>query len=327
MGMNENQIINLIQNQMPTELNQGLGLSDDAALIPGPTDSYWVITTDLLTEGVHFDSRYYKAQELAQKALAVNFSDLAAMGSKPKFIFLSLALPQNTSEEWTRLFLNTLAQESLRNDCVILGGDTTSSKTDLFISLTAIGLVQKDRVKLRSTAQPGDLIYVTGPLGEARLGLEFLSLPSPQAAEKHLITRQKTPQPQIAKGIFLGSKDYVTSMMDLSDGLLLDLEKLVTSSDVGAEVHAPLPGSPELKHACEKLQRSLLSEQIMGGEDYQLLFTISSASKETFIKEYENRFKTSPFAIGTINDQKKVTYFLESGEEFDTTSLKPYQHL
>jgi len=250
-----------------------LGLRDDAALIDGPDGQHYVLTADAIVEGVHFLSDDPPAQ-VAQKLLRVNLSDLAAKGAVPVGYMLVTALPRARDEAWLAAFAAGLAADQVSFGIGLLGGDSTATDGPATLSVTALGRVPAGRAVLRSGAQSGDDVYVSGTLGDAALGLQALrgELAGVAAAARDFLAgRYRLPQPRLALGQRLVGIAH--AMMDISDGLVADLGHIAEASSVGAVIEAALlPLSPAARAiiAADPLR---LSAALSGGDDYELLFT------------------------------------------------------
>jgi thiamine-monophosphate kinase len=244
-----------------------LGIGDDCALLqPDPAQSL-AVTSDMLVEGRHFFAGA-NAEWLGHKALAVNLSDLAAMGAKPLGFTLALALP-NANADWLAQFSQGLFRLAQLWQCPLIGGDTTQGP--LTICITALGHVPTGAAIKRSGAKIGDDIWVSGTLGDARLALGALRsewLLDPSSLE-NVLPRMHQPEPRIALGLQL--RGIASSALDVSDGLLGDLRHILTASQVNAEVLIDqLPTSPTLAAQTERLRRQCAAN---GGDDYELCFT------------------------------------------------------
>jgi len=244
-----------------------LGIGDDCALLqPDPAQSL-AVTSDMLVEGRHFFAGA-NAEWLGHKALAVNLSDLAAMGAKPLGFTLALALP-NANADWLAQFSQGLFRLAQLWQCPLIGGDTTQGP--LTICITALGHVPTGAAIKRSGAKIGDDIWVSGSLGDARLALGALRsewLLDPSSLE-NVLPRMHQPEPRIALGLQL--RGIASSALDVSDGLLGDLRHILTASQVNAEVLIDqLPTSPTLAAQTERLRRQCAAN---GGDDYELCFT------------------------------------------------------
>jgi len=258
--------------------DQGLieGIGDDCAVLAatGPSRET-LITTDTLVEGVHFDLGWHPPGLLGQKALAVNVSDIAAMGGVPRFALLSLAVPVTASSELIEPlmagFMAALEHYGMR----LIGGDTVKSDQGLVLSVTVLGEVLAGRAVYRAGARPGDQIWVSGYLGQAAAGLELCRLGYPRLdAYPELAAAHLDPVPETALGRLLGESGLATAMIDMSDGLATDLAHICDESGVGAEVRAEtLPVCVATRRAAVEFGLDLRRLTIAGGEDYRLLFT------------------------------------------------------
>lgn len=275
------------------------GIGDDCAIIPldKAGEQLMVVTTDLLTEGVHFLREAIAPEILGRKSLAVNLSDVAAMGARPFATLLSIALPPECTGEWADRFANGYRQLSGEHNVALIGGDTTSSKGAVSISVTAIGLVGAGAIKRRSGAQSGDRIMVAGVLGESVAGLRDVlagHYNTPAALTHH------NPTPQVAEGIWFGTQQAVHSMIDLSDGLASDLRHILELSGVGARVDLeaiPAVGSVE--------------DALTGGEDYKLLLTVAPECAQRVQAEFRAKFGGELYEIGEIteSDNPRIEWF------------------
>ena len=249
-----------------------LGLIDDVALIDGPSGEQYVLKTDAIVEGVDFLPGT-PADQVAQKLLRVNLSDLAAKGAAPVGYLLVTALPRSLGEDWLAGFAAGLAKDQATYGLGLLGGDMSAIDGPITLSIAAIGRVAEGRAVLRSGARPGDLVYVSGTLGDAALGLAVQQgrLALADATQREfLIDRYHLPQPRLALGQRLA--DIAHAMLDISDGLVADLGHLCDASGVAAVVEAAkLPLSPAAQ-AAVNADRQWLMAALAGGDDYELLF-------------------------------------------------------
>lgn len=246
-----------------------LGIGDDAAaLLPTP-HTVTLITCDLLLEGVHFDLSFCDPRTLGRKSLSVNLSDLAAMGARPRQFLLGLALPAGLPVEFMDLFMAGLLEQAGRFGVTLVGGDTCASKGGLAISVTALGEQRPELVLKRSGARVGDLIYLSGTVGDAAAGLGEL-----RRGVRHgfLVSRQLDPQPRVAAGVALAEQELASAMIDVSDGVVADLGHICRLSGVGARLElAGLPLSDQYRADCAPDPFALA---LSGGEDYELLFCV-----------------------------------------------------
>lgn len=240
-----------------------LELNDDAALMEVAADRQLVITTDTLISGVHFIGNE-DASLIARKALRVSVSDLAAMGAEPLSYFLALSLPAQTEEEWVRQFAHGLFEDQQEFGISLAGGDTTATPGPLGVTITATGLVPRGEALLRSGAKAGDDIYMSGTLGDAALGL---LVAKGKLKGDALKSRYLLPQPRVALGRAL--RGIASACMDISDGLVQDVNHLCAASGIGAIIEAERVALSEAAAAYKGMLETILT----GGDDYELVFT------------------------------------------------------
>ncbi|WP_136515810.1 thiamine-phosphate kinase [Geomonas edaphica] len=246
-----------------------LGIGDDAAALVPTQGFVTLITSDMLLEGVHFDLSFCDPRTLGRKSLSVNLSDVAAMGARPRHFLLGVALPKDVPLEFMDGFMAGMLEQAERFSATLVGGDTCASKGGLAISVTALGEQRPELVLKRSGARPGDLVCVTGTVGDAAAGLNLLMRGE---REGFLVSRQLDPTPRVEAGIALAEAGCVTAMIDVSDGVLQDLGHICEMSGVGACLElAKLPLSDEYRSECAEDPFALA---LSGGEDYELLFCI-----------------------------------------------------
>ena len=265
------------------------GIGDDAAVVAPTKKEQWVVTTDLLVEGVHFDLSYMPLKHLGYKAVMVNLSDVYAMNAEAKQLTVSIAasnrFPVEALEE---LYAGILAAANgYKVD--IVGGDTTASTAGLLISITAMGTAPKDKITYRGGAKENDLLVVTGDLGAAYLGLQVLEREkqvfqvNPKAQPdlepySYLIERQLKPEARKDIPQFLKSLEVLpTAMIDISDGLSSEILHLCKHSETGCNVYEDkIPLDPQVMATCEEFELDSTTIALNGGEDYELLFTIDT---------------------------------------------------
>ena len=260
-----------------------LGLSDDAAFIKAPAGCDLVLKTDAIVGGVHFfpDDA---AHTIASKALRVNLSDLAAKGAKPLGFLLSLALPKDTGDEWLGGFANGLRGDAVLFACPLFGGDTTLSPGPVMISIAMFGSVPEGTMVRRSGAKPGDLVFVSGSIGDAALGLPLRkgegvwTLDATQ--RQHLISRYLLPQPRNA--LAEAVRTHASSAMDVSDGLAGDLTRLCRVSQVAADIDVARVPHSDAAQAVIAQDAAMRETALTGGDDYEILCTIPPAQAERF---------------------------------------------
>jgi thiamine-monophosphate kinase len=273
-----------------------LGIGDDAAWVQTRFGSC-LLTADLLIEGVHFDFKWTSLYALGYKTLAVNMSDIAAMGGTPAYLLLSLGIPAAFESEDVEEFYRGIRSLALKSGIALVGGDMSVAKS-LFISACLVGQVPY-RPITRSGAQAGDDIYVTGTLGDSALGLKLLKQKSPkltQPAAKFLLSRHHFPTARVRAGATLAKENLARAMIDISDGLLQDLGHICKASRVGAIV-------AEKKLPLSAAYRSLAGHDgtghaLTGGEDYELLFCARRRDRSR-IERLQRRFDVTITRIGT----------------------------
>ncbi len=259
--MNEFELIRTYFHFSAAEESIPLGVGDDCALVDIPPDRQLAITTDTLVSGVHFPADGDPGL-IARRALRVNLSDLAAMGARPLGFQLALTLPELDSD-WVADFSRGLALDARDFDCPLLGGDTT--RGPLAITITALGTVPRHRALLRSGARAGDLVYVTGSLGDGAGGLHCLA----DAGDDYLVNRYWLPQPRLEVGQALIG--IASAAVDVSDGLVQDLGHIAAASGLAARLQSELlPIAPQLLARGGEARAWALG----GGDDYELCFTV-----------------------------------------------------
>ncbi|MBX6328632.1 MAG: thiamine-phosphate kinase [Pseudolabrys sp.] len=259
-----------------------LGLADDAALIAPPPDCELVLKADAIVGGVHFFVAD-DAGDVARKALRVNLSDLAAKGASPLGFLLSLALPATADEHWLAAFAEGLRADCAHYRCPLLGGDTVRTPGPTTVSVAVIGSVPKGRMVRRAGARPGDLVFVTGTIGDAALGLALrrgATWALDEALSAHLRARYTLPQPRLA--LIEALRAYASAAMDVSDGLIGDLAKLCRVSGVAAVVRAgrvPLSAAAARAVAADPAALEIV---LTGGDDYEVLCTVPPGQADGF---------------------------------------------
>lgn len=272
-----------------TQSSSVKGVGDDAAVIDNG-NMMTVVSTDMLVEGIHFDLMYSPLKHLGYKSIVVNLSDIYAMNAIPKQVTVSIALSNRFSVEALEELYDGIKRACDYYQVDLVGGDTTSSPKGLYISVTAVGQVEKDRVVYRNTAKVGDLICITGNVGAAYLGLQllerekqlYLSNPDikPDLEEQDfLVGRQLKPEARRDMiEVFKKSGLQPTSMIDVSDGVASEIFHLCKQSKVGAFIEeSGVPIHPDAQMMALKFQLDPITCALNGGEDYELLFTVDPA--------------------------------------------------
>lgn len=272
------------------------GIGDDCAVLPVSDGEALLFTADLLTEGVHFLRAATSARELGRKSLAVNLSDVAAMGACPVATLLSLSLPADAAGDWAEEFMQGYHESSERFGVALVGGDTTRSESGIVVNVTAIGRAGTARIKRRSDARAGDTVFVAGELGASGAGLRDILA---GRYDTPLAAVHRNPQPQVAEGIWLGARPEVHAMMDLSDGLASDIRHILERSHCGAVLDTeriPCAAGADLRLA------------VCGGEDYKLLLTADNAHAERLAADFRERFGTPLHAVGRITEGSELVW-------------------
>lgn len=275
-----------------------------------------------MIEDVHFRPSYFSANDLAHKALQVNLSDIAAMGANPLYILCGIAIPK-TRLAYANQFLLKLAQHCKKATLHLIGGDTVKSSDKLCISITVIGTGQSSHLKYRKNAKAGDIIYAAGKLGHAQLGLVALETSQPNLKSfKNALLR---PTAKIQEGVWLGAHTAVTSMMDLSDGLFIDLTRLCRASRVGGNIMLQeISPSTAFKHACNALKQDPIQIMLAGGEDYGLLFTVKKQAALTIEQNFYKHFHYKLIKIGCITSTSGV--IITNNGAVQQLNVQPFSH-
>ncbi|MGH9688464.1 MAG: thiamine-phosphate kinase [Candidatus Acidiferrales bacterium] len=318
----EDQLVDRIAKSLPSAMGRGrasgraglqvtLGIGDDAAILAPGRGTDWVLTCDAFVEGIHFLRDLHPADSVGYKSLARAASDIPAMGAQSRAFLLTLALPQSLTDRWLDRFLVGMKRAARSLGLQLIGGDATKSP-QVFISITVLGEVPRGRALARSGARPGDLIYVSGRLGRAQLGLELLRAglrgkKAGGAAASAALQQHLYPEIRVKLGAWLAQSRIASAMMDISDGLSTDLARLCQASGVGARIDEQRIPCVELpKASVRKLRRirpDALQLALHGGEDYELLFTVP--------RRHVSKLRGAPdfsqlTAIGEITRPRKI---------------------
>jgi len=315
--MGEFDLIDLIRVRCAVQrADVRLGIGDDAALLAPPIGHELAVSTDTLVAGVHFPIGT-SARDLGWKALAVNLSDLAAMGAAPAWALLALTLP-DANRDFVAAFADGFAELAAQHGVALVGGDTT--RGPLNIGVTVHGFVASERALRRDGARPGDLVFVTGTLGDAAAGLRCLDRADVRASDlfnapadtrETLVARLNRPSARVAAGAAL--RDLASACIDVSDGLLADLGHIATRSDVGIEVDGDaLPASSALLSLFDRDERLLL--QATGGDDYELAFCVPPA-KAADVQRDLARIGCGATRIGRVVAGERVRMLDDDGGE------------
>lgn len=297
-----------------------LSVGDDCAITSIPTGYQLAITTDTLVEGTHFLPSISPA-DLAYKSVAVNLSDLAAMGATPAWVSLALTLPE-IKDEWLAEFSQSLFAILDRYGVSLIGGDTT--KGPLSITLTAQGFLPENQGLFRHQAKVGDWIFVSGFLGDSAAGLDLLlqNRKIENESDRYFIQRHLHPTPRVELGLALRS--FSCCALDISDGLLADLEHILERSQVGAEIY--IENLPLSRHLCTQYEQTQAEKfALTGGEDYELCFTVSEEKRE----EMENVLRSQGIkvtCIGQILPATSCLNLLKNGKKMALPTHIGFDH-
>ena len=291
-----------------------IGIGDDAAALKVSSSKTLLVTTDMLLEEIHFDFSFTDFHSLGWKSAAANLSDIAAMGGVPRYCLTSIGIPDHISVEQIKDFYRGFDSLMKTHKTVLVGGDTCHSRSEMVISVTVLGEVNKKNLLSRAGAKPGDRVFVTGTLGDSAAGLEILKkrdkgqVGMVKGAEaRTLISRHLRPVPRTAEGRAIARSGCASAMIDISDGLSSDLSHICEQSGVGAEIRSDrIPISPALMKLPEGLTMPVLFYALSGGEDYELLFTVPPGK----IKRLQS-LHIPVTEIGTMKRRKTV--FLVDG--------------
>lgn len=306
------------------------GIGDDVAVLDVSGPEYLLATSDIQVEGVHFIRETITPYQLGRRVVAINVSDIAAMGGEPRWALVSLALPGSTEVGYVEEMYRGMSEQAAPAGISIVGGNLSRISSTVIVDLTLLGVVAPERLILRSTARAEDAILVTGSPGESRAGLELIRRPDlapGSSSRQKLIERHLCPQPRLAEGQLLARSGKVTSMIDVSDGLAGDLFHICESSGKGAEIEAAsLPISPAVSEIARAADADSLQWVLSGGEDYELLFTADPKSVSHLRKMLMDETGTSCTQIGKITAETcRVKIRLADGKSIHT-SVKGWDH-
>ncbi len=303
------------------------GIGDDAAVTELTPGMQLLTSTDMLLEDVHFRRSWHDPYRLGRKSLAVNISDIAAMGGIPRWATLSLAIPQDLPldflDEFTRGFLAMAGEHGV----ALVGGDTCSSQRGLVVSVTIMGEQLPELIVRRSGARSGDEIWVTGTLGDAALGLRLLeeNIPSPSTGEDYLISRLLDPTPRATVGIALAESGVMSAMIDISDGILGDFGHIAEQSGVGGIFRlADLPLSPHFRVVAASFPAFPHHLPLSGDEDYELCFTAPPEGREKII-DLMKKCGVEAAPVGIVTSSPEVVVLDAAGRPFHP-SLQGFNH-
>lgn len=310
-----------MEGKYPPEV--ALGIGDDCAVLRPQEGMDWVITTDTQVEDVHFRRAWLTPYQIGWRAMAVNLSDLAAMGAQPFAALAALTLPAATEETFFDQILHGLCDLGLRFDCPLIGGNLARDPARISLTLTILGRVPRGTAVLRRGARAGDEIWVSGRLGGSAAGLRTLLQPMPHtdAIGTTLRLRYAQPLPRIREALFLRTSGQLTSLIDLSDGLAGDLGHICNESGVGAQIVADaLPLEAGAREVAAALGEDPLEYALRGGEDFELCCTAVSGALAPLRQEFRTQFGIDLTHIGVITAERALRLVRADGSQ---TPLSP----
>ncbi len=295
------------------------GIGDDVAVLDVFGPEYLLATCDIQVEGVHFARRDITPYQLGRKVVAINVSDIAAMGGDPRWGLVSLAIPGSTEVSYIEELYRGMKEQAALVGTSIVGGNMSGMESRIVIDFTLLGSILPERLILRNTAREGDAILITGAPGESRAGLELIRRPDLElepSIHRTLLERHLCPQPRLLEGQLLARSGCVTAMIDVSDGVIADLSHICESSGKGAEIEVrSLPVSNAVSSAARVSGVDTLEWVVSGGEDYELLFTAAPEAVPDLKKMLMEETGTACTEIGIITSEEgKVWLRLADGK-------------
>lgn len=326
--MKEFQLINYIKKNLKFFSSKVIrGIGDDCAIVKYDNKTSLLITSDSLFEDVHFSKKYFLPEEIGEKAARVNISDIAAMGGIPFAALLNIGFNKREKFFYIKKIIKGIIKSFKKYKIQLIGGDTISADK-IFISITVIGLVNNKFILQRNGAKPGDIIFTTGNLGESYAGLKLLTKRKRKNIslyEKKLIKKHLTPFIKLKESQILAKSGFLTSCMDISDGLISDITRIAEESKVGAEIYVEkLPVSNEIKKVSQYFNENFFDYALYGGEDYELLFTVSEKNKYKFFN-FAQKSKIKVFEIGKIIKDRCI-YKIIDGNKIKERYGKVWKH-
>ncbi len=322
--LNELSALRKIEEHFSNSSHNGVvvGIGDDTAAINIEPDTVLLTTVDTQVEGVHFKRGFITPEQLARKSVAVSVSDIAAMGGVPKYILSTVGFTELVDEAYLDRLLKGYSTAESEFGVRLVGGNLSKSPC-LFIDVTVLGEIEPQHIVKRLGAKTGDEIYASGTLGDSALGLRMLLENGER--DEYLVERYTKPNPRVELGHMLATRHIPTAMIDLSDGLLLDLERLTVNNGLGAEINLnSIPLSPEYKTHIDKYSDTTYGPAISGGEDYELLFAAPS-DRSRDIEAISADLGIGITHIGHVTDGNELSVLDLSGNKIDT-DIKGYVH-
>jgi thiamine-monophosphate kinase len=287
-----------------------VGIGDDVAVLRVGSSEYLLATCDIQVENIHFRRDLITPYQLGRRVGAVNVSDIAAMGGQPAWGLVSLVLPDDLDVGFVDELYRGLRDQLDEVSCCVVGGNVSRHPEDIIVDFTLLGRIEPDRLVLRSGGRPGDLMFVTGTLGDSRAGYELLRNPMlsvPHEVRELTVSRHLTPQPRWKAGRILGAFGRAHAMADVSDGLLSDVQHLCRACGVTARIRAEdVPVGPGCRLVASSMGADPLEWALTGGEDYELVFLASPRKADTIMKLLLAEAETQCTVIGEVVEGPSV---------------------
>ncbi|MBS3966580.1 MAG: thiamine-phosphate kinase [Truepera sp.] len=314
----------IVSSEHPSVL---VGIGDDTAVLEGGGEMLLLATVDAQVETVHFLREAITPQQLGRRALAVNLSDIAAMGGRGSVALVSLVLPRETEVAWLEHLYQGLREEAERWGVVVVGGNMARAPEHAVIDVCVLGWISRDELLLRAGARPGDLVLVTGTLGEAAAGLRLLQRADQAPASTVLLARLLTPTPRLPEAAVIAKSKRATAMIDLSDGLSSDLLHICQESRVGVRLWAErLPVTAAVQEVAHQCGETALDLALGGGEDFELCFTAPADTAETLARTVYDETGTPVTIIGEVLPQAAGHTLVLPGGEETVLKAKGWEH-
>jgi len=313
----EHALIELIRTRVPPSPPWvTLGIGDDAAVVEPEPRTLDVFTTDAMVDGVHFDRAFTPPEAIGHRALAVNLSDLAAMGARPRVALLSLLLPADLLLSDLTAVVDGLLALAARHKVELVGGNITRTPGPLCVDITAVGSVHRRKFLTRSGARPGDEVWVSGWVGSAAAGLASLATGARAAdAMRACEEAYLRPEPRIRLGLLLARNRAASACVDLSDGLADGLHRLAAASAAGLVIDGQaVPVAEEAREWYVAHQADPVMAALLGGDDYELLFTVSARQRARFRSVRQTLGGLALTRIGTVTASRSVRLTVDGGE-------------
>ena len=293
-----------------------LGIGDDAAAVRIHPQRLLLATVDSQVEDIHFIKNLISAKDLGRKSIAVSVSDIGAMGGVPKFFLTSIGFTRNEDAKFLEDLMDGFQQGSSEFRLELIGGNLSTSD-NLFIDITVLGEVELNLMVKRNGANVDDIIFVSGTIGDSALGSKIHRNGKKSEKDRYLISRHILPMPRLMLGRELAKKRLATSMIDLSDGLILDLERITVNHELGAEIYIEdLPISTHYRRRISDFLKKPYEFALSGGEDYELLFT-SNEEKGSEIKMISKQLNIKITEIGRVTKKPIVRVLDKYGSEIN----------